>query len=100
MKRSTLAVCLAGFTALSLLGGCVAEATVPPARVAVSAYGPLYYAGYPIYYDGWGYPIYYVGGVVHYVPRDYPHYSSLISHYRAPPPYARPYGYGWHGRRG
>jgi hypothetical protein len=99
MKRSTLALCLAGLTALSLLGGCVAEATVPPAQVAVGAYGPLYYAGYPIYYDGWGYPIYYVGGVVHYVPRSYPQYGLLIGHYRAAP-YARPYGYGWRARRG
>jgi hypothetical protein len=99
MKRSTLAVCLAGFAALSLLGGCVAETSLPSGRVAVAAYGPFYYAGYPVYYDAWGYPIYYVGGVVHYVPRSYPRYGLLLSPYRAAP-YPRPYAYGWHARRG
>lgn len=91
MKRSLLALGVAGLTALGLLNGCVVEPV--PARVAVTASaGPFYYDGYPVSYDAWGYPIFYVGGMVHYVPRTYPGYRVMVSHYRVAPR-AAPYRY-------
>jgi len=98
MKRSLLALGIAAVTATSLLGGCVVADPVP-ARVAVATYVPYYYYGYPVYYDAWGAPIFYVDGVVHYVPRSYPRYGLLVSHYRAAP-YVGRYPYRQYYRHG
>ena len=107
MKHSRF--CAALLMALALcttLGGCIVAADpLPPARVAVAAYSPLYYDGYVVYYDDWGYPFYYVGGGVRYVPRSYAHYDLLVRHYHEHPEayrrvYGRSgYGYGHYARR-
>jgi hypothetical protein len=75
--------------ASTMLGGCVAEASIPPPAVAV-AYSPYYYAGYPVYYDTIGAPFVYIGGGVHYVPRSYAHYDVLVRGYHGPHYYEGP----------
>ena len=85
MKISRLcATVLMALAAATTLGGCVVAAEPPP-RVAVAAYSPLYYDGYAVYYDDFGYPFYYAAGVPYYVPRTYVHYDLLLGHYRAHP---------------
>jgi hypothetical protein len=85
MKFSRLcATLIFALAATPMLGGCIVAADPPP-RVAVAAYSPLFYNGYAVYYDDWGYPFYYAGGVAFYVPRTYAHYEVLVSHYRAHP---------------
>jgi hypothetical protein len=77
-RRTLLALC-----ASVMLGGCYAEAAIPPPAVAV-AYSPYYYEGYPVYYDTLGAPFVYVGGGVSYVPRSYAHYDVLLGGYHGP----------------
>jgi hypothetical protein len=85
MKFSRLCAMLMFTVATStMLGGCIVAAEPPP-RVAVGAYSPLYYNGYAVYYDDWGYPFYYAGGAAFYVPRTYVHYDVLLGHYRSHP---------------
>jgi hypothetical protein len=84
MKFSRLcATLMFAVGATTTLSGCIVAADPPP-RVAVAA-SPLYYNGYAVYYDDWGYPFYYSGGVAFYVPRTYAHYDVLLGHYRTHP---------------
>jgi hypothetical protein len=96
-----LALSFGLLAASSLLGGCLVAAPLPPPHVAVAVSSPYYYDGFAVYYDGWGVPYYYDAGVVHYVPRTYVHYDTLLGHYRAAPyrHYAGGYrgGYRYHG---
>jgi hypothetical protein len=75
--------------AASMLGGCYAEAAIPPPAVAV-AYSPYYYEGYPVYYDTLGAPFVYIGGGVSYVPRSYVHYDVLARGYHGQRYYGAP----------
>jgi hypothetical protein len=85
MKFSRLcATVMFALATSTMLGGCIVAADPPP-RVAVGAYSPLFYNGYAVYYDDWGYPFYYSGGLAFYVPRTYVHYDVLLSHYRTHP---------------
>jgi hypothetical protein len=66
--------------------------------VASAGYAPLYYLGYPVFYDDLGRPIYYVDGAVVYVPTRHPRYRVFIHHYRHNPHRYRRW-YRTHGRR-
>lgn len=86
MKPAMLAVAVAVGLAI---GGCAGTVTVAEPEVSaaypVDTYGytPLYYEDQIVYYDEIGAPFYMVGANVHYVPRTYVHYDTLVRHYHA-----------------
>jgi hypothetical protein len=50
--------------------------------LAHGGYQPVYYSGYPIFYNDAGQPIYYVDGSVAYVPSSDPGYAGWVRYYQ------------------
>lgn len=104
VPRSALASALAALVALG--SGCYAETstTVPTsAEVYDGDYVPVYYDGYPVYYDATGKPYYYSNNTVIWIAPSSPYYPGLVHHWHVyGPAYGRWYGshgYRYHGYR-
>jgi len=81
MRRNVLVLALAALPVLTSMACAVyAEPSAYPATAA--AYAPMYYDGFPVYYDAYGLPFYYLDGVQLYVPRADVRFGTLVAHYR------------------